>query len=384
VPGILDLMSKLPMAPFERIEGDDAPEDSDDDKRTRFGLLAKTMLTMLAVGLLPLALFGSMTLMQQRDRIRGDAERSMQVNAERISTQVDEWFDKNVRVLQAAANLPAIAAMRGEDQAKVLAAIQQAYPWMYLVFTVTPDGKNIARSDSKPLTDYSDRQYVKDVVVSGKPLSWETLIGKTSNKPALVLAVPVKVNGALVGVLAAAMNIEDISSIVATWKTGRTGFAFLVDEKAKVIAHPREQFVLSQTHLNDHPLVSALLQDGQPRLLSYTQTDGKQVLGYVQGNRNRWALSVQQNEEELFAPVRQTLTLGLALLVAAAILVTVFATLFSKMLIRPIVDMTLAADAMSLGALDRPIPSSRKDELGLLAMSLERLRKSMKAAIARL
>ena len=384
MPGILDLMSKLPMAPFERIEGDDVPEDSDDDQRTRFGLLAKTMLTMLAVGLLPLALFGSMTLMQQRDRIRGDAERSMQVNAERISTQVDEWFDKNVRVLQAAANLPAIAAMRGEDQAKVLAAIQQAYPWMYLVFTVTPDGKNIARSDSKPLTDYSDRQYVKDVVVSGKPLSWETLIGKTSNKPALVLAVPVKVNGALVGVLAAAMNIEDISSIVATWKTGRTGFAFLVDEKAKVIAHPREQFVLSQTHLNDHPLVSALLQDGQPRLLSYTQTDGKQVLGYVQGNRNRWALSVQQNEEELFAPVRQTLTLGLALLVAAAILVTVFATLFSKMLIRPIVDMTLAADAMSLGALDRPIPSSRKDELGLLAMSLERLRKSMKAAIARL
>jgi len=384
VPGILDLMSKLPMAPFERIEGDDAPEDSDDDKRTRFGLLAKTMVTMLAVGLLPLALFGSMTLLQQRDRIRGDAERSMQVNAERISTQVDEWFDKNVRVLQAAANLPAIAAMRGEDQAKVLAAIQQAYPWMYLVFTVTPDGKNIARSDSKPLTDYSDRQYVKDVVVSGKPLSWETLIGKTSNKPALVLAVPVKVNGALVGVLAAAMNIEDISSIVATWKSGRSGFAFLVDEKAKVIAHPREQFVLSQTHLNDHPLVSALLQDGQPRLLSYTQTDGKQVLGYVQGNRNRWALSVQQNEEELFAPVRQTLTLGLALLVAAAILVTVFATLFSKMLIRPIVDMTRAADEMSLGALDRPIPSSRKDELGLLAMSLERLRKSMKAAIARL
>ncbi len=384
MPGILGLMSKLPMAPFQRIEGDDAPDDSDDDKRTRFGLLAKTMVTMLAVGLLPLALFGSATLLQQRDRIRGDAERSMQANAERISAQVDEWFDKNVRVLQAAANLPAISAMRGEDQGKVLAAIQQAYPWMYLVFTVTPDGKNIARSDSKPLTDYSDRQYVKDVVVGGKPLSWETLIGKTSNKPALVLAVPVKVNGALVGVLAAAMNIEDISAIVATWKTGRTGFAFLVDEKAKVIAHPREQFVLSQTHLNDHPLVSTFLSDGQPHLLSYTQTDGKQVLGYVQGNRNRWALSVQQNEEELFAPLRQTLTLGLALLVAAAILVTVFATLFSKMLIRPIVEMTLAADEMSLGALDRPIPSSRKDELGLLAKSLERLRKSMKAAIARL
>lgn len=374
------------MAPLGRIDGDDEADAGDSDKRRRlrFGLVAKTMVTMLAVGLVPLALFGGITLMQQTDRIRNDAERSMQANAQRISAQVDEWFDKNVRVLQAATNLPAIASMRGEDQAKVLTAIQQAYPWMYLVFTVAPDGKNVARSDGKPLTDYSDRQYYRDVMVGGKSLSWETLIGKTSNKPALVLALPIKVNGATVGVMAAAMSIEDISSVVATWKAGRTGFAFLVDEKAKVIAHPREQFVLSQTHLNDHPLVSTFFSDGQAHLVSYTQTDGKQVLGYVQGNRNRWALAVQQNEEELFAPVRQTFTIGLALLLTSAILVAAFARFFSRMLIRPIVELTRAADQMSLGELDTRIPTSRTDEIGVLAHSLERLRKSMKAAIARL
>jgi methyl-accepting chemotaxis protein len=376
-------MSKLPMAPLQQMDPDDGIEGSEDAKRIRFGLVSKTMVTMLAAGLLPLALFGGITLMQQGDRIRAEAERSMQANAERISAQVDEWFDKNVRVLQAASNLPAIASMHGEDQVKVLAAVQQAYPWMYLVFTVAPDGKNVARSDGKPLTDYSDRQYYKDVV-GGKPLSWETLIGKTSNKPALVLALPIKVNGAVVGVIAAAMTIEDISAIVATWKAGQTGFAFLVDEKAKVIAHPREVFVLSQTHLDDHPLVAAFLSDRQAHLLSYTQTDGKQVLGYVHGNRNRWGLAVQQDEEELFAPVRRTLTLGLALLLTSAILVAGFALFFSKMLIRPIVEMARAADQMSLGELDRPIPSLRKDELGQLAMSLERLRRSMKAAIARL
>jgi methyl-accepting chemotaxis protein len=378
-------MSKLRMAPFEKIAGDDPDaSDSDDGRRSRFGLVAKTMLTMLAVGLLPLALFGGITLVQQGDRLRGEAERSMQTNAERISAQVDEWFDKNVRALRAAANMPAISSMNGDEQAKVLAAVQQAYPWMYLVFTVTPDGKNVARSDGKPLTDYSDRQYYKDVAVSGKDLSWETLIGKTSNKPALVLAVPVKANGVLVGVLAAAMNIEDISRIVAHWKTGSTGFAFLVDEKAKVVAHPREAFVLAQTHLNDHPLVSTFLADGQPHLVSFTQTDDKDVLGYVQGNKFRWAVAVQQNTEELFGPFRETLTLGLALLATAGILVAGFSRFSSRMLIRPIVDMTSAADRMSLGELDTPIPSGRTDELGLLARSLERLRKSMKAAMARL
>ncbi|WP_176065558.1 HAMP domain-containing protein [Anaeromyxobacter diazotrophicus] len=37
-----------------------------------------------------------------------------------------------------------------------------------------------------------------------------------------------------------------------------------------------------------------------------------------------------------------------------------------------------------LGELDEPIASSRNDELGQLARSLERLRKSMKAALRRL
>ncbi len=358
--------------------------DAEEAPKIRFGMVAKTTVTMLVVGLLPLALFGSITLVQQARRIRSDAELSMRRSAEQVSAQVDEWFDKNVRVLQAAANLPAIVSMRQEDQAKALAAVQQAYPWMYLVFTVAPDGKNVARSDGKPLADYSDRQYYKDVVANGKALSWETLIGKTSNKPALVLAVPIKENGAVVGVMAAAMTVEDISRIVANWKTGRTGFAFLVDEKAKVIAHPREEFVLAQTHLNDHPLISSFGSDGQPHSLSFTQTDGTRVLGHVRGNKFRWALAVQQDEEELLAPLRQTMKLGLALLLASAILVALIARISSQMLIRPILHMTDVADRMSLGELDQPVSFSGHDEIGLLAQSLERLRRSQKAALRRL
>jgi methyl-accepting chemotaxis protein len=266
----------------------------------------------------------------------------------------------------------------------VLTSIQAAYPWMYLVFTVAPDGKNVARSDGKPLTDYSDRQYYKDVVVNGKELSWETLIGKTSKKPALILAMPIRANGVVVGVLAAAMGIEDVSKMIAHWKTGRTGFAFLVDEKAKVIAHPREEFVLAQQHLDDHPLVARYRSDRQPHLVAYTQSDGKDVLGYVQSNRFGWIVSIQQNEEELFAPLRRTLAVGLALLGGAAVLVALTAWSSSKMLIRPIVAMTFAADRMSMGELDKPISHRRRDEIGLLAESLERLRKSMRAAMARL
>jgi methyl-accepting chemotaxis protein len=54
------------------------------------------------------------------------------------------------------------------------------------------------------------------------------------------------------------------------------------------------------------------------------------------------------------------------------------------MLVRPILDMATAADEMSMGELERPMPVSRRDEIGLLGRSLERLRRSMKAAMDRI
>lgn len=373
--------------PFRITSSDDGAPVTDTAPKTRFrfGMVAKVTTEMIVVGLFPLILFGAITLHQQGDRLRGEASKSMQSNTERISAQVDEWVDKNVRALETAASLPAVVAMQRDDQAKVLAAVAREYPWMYLVHTIAPSGMNVARSDEQPLASYADRQYFKDVMQKGKNIAWETLIGKTSKKPALVIAVPIRgADSAVLGVIAAAMTVEDMSRIVANWKSGDTGYAFLVDETGKVIAHPREEYALTQRHLDNHPLVSAFAADGKPHLATFA-SEGREAMGYVQGNRFHWAVAAQQNTAELLAPQRQTLALGLWLLVGAIALVVVIAVSASKMLVRPIVDMTHAAEAMSMGELDTPMPKVRtKDELGMLAKSLERLRKSMAAAMARL
>ncbi|MFL5413669.1 MAG: cache domain-containing protein [Myxococcales bacterium] len=347
-------------------------------------MLGKTMITMLGAGLLPLALFAGIMLFDQAGLIRKDAEASMRANAEHVSDQVDEWLDKNVRALQQAANAPGMATMHADDQLKTLTALQKAHPWMYLTFTIALDGRNIARNDGKPLVDYSDRVYYKDIL-NGKELAWEVVISKTNHKPALLLSVPIKQDGALVGVMAGGMAIEDISHIIAKLKIGATGRAFLVDDHGKVVAHPREEFVQTQRVLDDHPLVQAFLADRQPHTLSFAQrNDGKPVLGAVQGNRWGWAVGVQQEEAELFAPLRHMVEVALILLAGSAVLLAGIAWAFSRKLVRPILDMASAADAMSMGELERPMPVSRRDEIGVLGRSLERLRRSMKAAMDRI
>lgn len=352
-------------------------------RRVRFGILARTTVTMLVVGVLPILTFGGLTLLQQSRRVRAEAAASLRASGDRITAQVDDWLDKNVRALRAAAALPAVTSMRTEEQTPVLVALNHAYPWIYLAHTLDRTGRNVGRNDGKALADYADRQYFKDVM-AGKDLSWQVAIGKTSGKPALMLAVPIVANGAVVGTLCAAMTVEDVSGLFTTWRMGKSGYAFLVDEESKVVAHPREEFVTSQVRLAEHPLVAAFRQDHKPHDLAFTQTDGKDALGYVRGNRLGWAVAIEQDEDELFAPVRGTFALGLALLLASMLVVALVAWGASTMLVRPILALGDAADRMSTGDLDTPIPAGRADELGLLARSLDRLRISMRAAMARL
>ncbi|MFZ1200136.1 MAG: cache domain-containing protein, partial [Desulfobacterales bacterium] len=205
-------------------------------QKIRFGLFPKIVSVMLIISLLPFIIFWTITYKEAIDRTRAETEQFFTLTANALGTQVDSWIDNNALVLKSAVDLPAIKSMDRQSQEQVLREIQKNYPYMYLVFTVGLDGRNVARSDDVPLKDYSDRQYYKDII-QGQQLSWQTLIGKTSKKPALILAVPIKSNDQLVGVLAAAMTVDDLSQYIATWKRGDTGFAFLVDEKGKVVAH---------------------------------------------------------------------------------------------------------------------------------------------------
>jgi methyl-accepting chemotaxis protein len=371
--------------PGSSISSDVTTDDRPKRPKRQLGLLVKTAITLLFVGLVPLLVFAVITLSQQRTELRRAAEQSMQNNTEAISALVDEWVDKNLRVMRAAASLPAMTSMQGDQQKSMLVAIKQAYPWMYLVQTMGLDGKNIARSDDLPLANYADRQYVRDILGSGKEVGWEAIISRSNNnKPSLALSVPIRgANSQLLGALTISMTIEETSRAVATWKSGTTGFAFLVDDKSKVLAHPRNDFVQTQKQLPDHPLVAAYHADHKQHLLEFTE-NGKSVLGFVAGNQYGWAVMVQQDEAEMLGPLRSTMNVGVGLLIGAILLVIAIAVLASRVLIKPIVTMTAAADRMSMGELQTPIVARGSDELALLAKSLERLRKSMRAAMSRL
>ena len=361
-----------------------APRTFGEPRKVRFGLFSKIIIVMLLVSILPFGILWFLTFRETDERIRGDSEALMVQTAKGLGDQIEGWINGNFSTLRMAAALPEIVSMNRDQQEPVVKAIAGEYPFMYLVFTVNPNGMNIARSDNQPVVSYADRQYFKDIM-AGKSISWQMVTGRTSKLPALIMAVPIRDGKRVVGVLATAMTVEEISKKIATWKMGKTGFAFLVDEQGNVVSHPKQQYTESRENLNNTPLISAFRKKGWTSITTpFAGESGQTAIGHARSNRYGWVLALQQDANEIFEALDIIQNFALTLLAVTVLLVIAIAWFSARALVTPIMKLTDAAERMSLGELNVKIDVKSRDEIGLLAQSIGRMQTSLRMAMNRL
>lgn len=351
-------------------------------KKSGMGLTTKVILLMLLVSLLPGAIYSIISFKQANDRIINDTTRFNEQITGALAAEVDEWIDKNVRILNAVAKMPGIQSMNRFEQEILLKTVQEEYPWMYLVFTTDINGMNVARNDGQDLKDYSDRQYVQDIT-SGKELTWQNLIGKTSKQPALVIAVPIRKNNQTIGVMAAAMTRDAISKRIANWRQGKTGYAFLVDQNGKVVAHQIADFVEKQKDLSKNPLVQAA-KAKKSGLVEFKDDNGQNAIGIAKTTHLGWTLAIQQEKNEAFSQLKQAQTFAFILMGATFVIVVIIAYFASRAIVTPIRKLTDAANRISVGELGVEIENKSKDEIGDLAEAITRMQDSIRLSIERL
>jgi methyl-accepting chemotaxis protein len=346
--------------------------------RLSFGIFPKLLLTMLVVTLIPLGAIWYLDYRAESESLAGQIEQRLSSQADTMAGYVDAWVDMNVRMLRQNAALDDMSSMDAQRQKPLLRAIIAEYKWVYLAFTIAPDGNNIGRNDEEAPRFYGDRGYFKQAI-EGRQIGQEVVVSRTTGQPAAILAVPVWKLDKVVGVLAAGTSVSDVSSTITNVKIGQTGFVFLVDEQGKIIAHPT-----ARDSLKSHPAVAAL--GGEPKKqVVFTEPSGKRVIAFAEKTRYGWTLVTQQDYDEAYAPLALANRNALILLGITVLFVIVVSYALASRLTRPIRRLTRIADGISRGHLDTAIvEANRSDEIGSLARAIERLRESVKLAVERL
>jgi two-component system sensor histidine kinase ChiS len=128
-----------------------------------------------------------------------------------------------------------------------------------------------------------------------------------------------------------------------------------------------------------------LALSGHKNVGTYTNADGeKYIAAYAPINVNNatWALVAELPESEAFYRVRQLEKIFIATMMIAIVLVVIASHYLSNFITSPLLRLTWAAERASGGDLDPTITNTqRKDEIGRLAVSFERMRHSIKDKI---
>lgn len=348
----------------------------------RLKLFWRVLGAMAVVTWIPLALLFFFIFGKVQSELESAAMREIDAQLGRTAEKIDAYLRVHLGVLETAAHLPAIVGSDDRLQAPLLAAIADSHGTFTVVKRIGPDGIDQARSDGDALQDVSGRAYFR-AAMDGASEAYQTLISKTTGKPTLTMAVPVRSDGAIVGVVSGSVDLDRVAGYVSEARIGDTGFAWLADAENKVMAHPDLEMVREQASVDTHPaLVRA--RGGEQGAFPFDDGD-RRWLAAQSVLPQGWVLVVQIDESEALALAQKIERMSLLIAVACLAIAGVIAYVMARAITAPLVKVSALAECLAEGDLTiEQVVVDRGDEIGTLASTFNTMTSGLQATIRKI
>lgn len=251
---------------------------------------------------------------------------------------------------------------------------------------ITPDGVTVLNIGHR---EYIQRALKGERVVSD-PIENVSTPGEYINN----IAVPVRSNGEIIGVLLKVFETGNISDISNGIQFGQSGTAFIMNHETTAIANQDVEMVKNSTSILElaeaDPAFASFAEltkkitSGEVGHGVYTDQGEKKYAGYAPIQGTDWYLTVSAVEDDILEglPILNTSIIIASLL--AIVIAAVITILFTDLLVRPLKTLAEKLDQISGGDFTSELDLSlinRKDEIGSLANSLEKMRTAISSVI---
>ncbi|HEY3064086.1 MAG TPA: ATP-binding protein [Chloroflexota bacterium] len=181
------------------------------------------------------------------------------------------------------------------------------------------------------------------------------------------ITIAVAEPGASGGVMVAEVNLKFIWDVVSRIKIGHAGFAYVVDGRGQLVAHPDISLVLRRADLTALPQVKSIFKPGMPDATA-RDLQGRPVLTAGEAIATLgWWVFVEQPVEEAYASLYASALRTALLLVLGLGLSVVASLILARRMVTPIQALQTGAMRIGAGALDQRIEVRTGDELEALA-----------------
>jgi len=193
------------------------------------------------------------------------------------------------------------------------------------------------------------------------------------------------------GVSVVEVNLTHIWDVVNEIRVGRSGRAYVVDARGRLIAHPEISLVLRNTDF------SGLAQVKSARAPAQTRTRDTEVAQIAHDDRGErvlaahamtaplnWLVLVELPEHEANAPLNNAIVRIVIVLAAGLVLALLAALLLARLMVVPVRALAAGAARIGAGQLDHRIKITSGDELEALGDQLNDMAAKLQSSYATL
>ncbi len=332
------------------------------------GITGRFVLLIATAAVLPLMGYGLWSVRSLRDGTEQSVKLGNQAVANQVAGLIQLYFNNNLRVLSSIGTELKGTQLEPWQQERILRNHVLDFDEFLEItaFDATGRVRATSRVGATALTIPASASH------AGKPNDFyvATLHLDSDGLPTTTIAVPLAGGTDDPGWIIAEISLEELWRTVDKIKVGREGYALLVDDGARLLAHgnPNDKGLIARgaaASPSERKLADALRRDAESReSAKFTNARGEELLAVAASVTNpQWTVLIEQPTSDAFA-VAHSLERQLPRAIALATLGTVvLGWVWGRSFIQRIFALTRVTRAIADGNMDERVVPSGQDEI---------------------
>lgn len=324
---------------------------------------SEIILFFLLISVIPLSIVVYISYDHGREAIRESVKTNLIVATDNTGNAIDNWMEARKDDIRVISQSRIVICTEKKQLHEYLGTFENEYKGVYREFLIMDmNGSIIFSTMNRSGNEGRERYFIEAAM--GKLYVSEVSLSMNEGKPEMIIANPVKVNGTIMGILAARVSLENLYRIIENIDIGRSGEVFIVNMDGNTVFHRNRSMILLR-NINNNFAVREVTYE-KNGISEYVNYNGEKVLGsYYWLPLYRWGLIVEEKIDEAYTGVHELGKLMVSISVFSVIGLIFLAVVISKRLTEPI--KSLEKGAMDLvGGNFKPIQVSSRNEIGHL------------------
>jgi methyl-accepting chemotaxis protein len=297
--------------------------------------------------------------------------------AQSLAQRLDESLVLHQQAIGALANVVGKATWLDETIINPdLQAFDASFPGFNRLYVIDPNARVVA---SFPVTNgqsavgqnYSDRDYVQEVLRTRKPLITRDVLLGASGSVVETLLVPIMQGNDLKAIAAGTIIMETLQETLGSLRRQNTGHVVVTTAKGRVLADEDFSLVKQGLDFSKYEIWSHIGGQDSGKIDRYTDENGLvRLASFATVPSTGWKVWASQTRAEVNDQIVQTYRSVLLWFVAAIVLALVSAWMLAGRVFRPIESLRRTATEITAGDLGKRAPEEGPSELATLARTM--------------